>query len=90
MYHEWPYGQWRQIAAATPVSFNSIRNVAAMILSPCHVSDITRAVEWYPSDMSSRPSENERRDLLKQQALPCVVFLYNVVDSSAPLHSAKA
>ena len=31
MYTEWPYGQWRQIAAATPVSFNSIRNVAAMI-----------------------------------------------------------
>ena len=29
--NEWPYGQWRQIAAATPGTSNSKPNVAAMI-----------------------------------------------------------
>ena len=28
--NEWPYGQWRQIAAATPGTSNSKPNVAAM------------------------------------------------------------
>ena len=49
MYHEWPCGQWRQVAAATPGTSNRIRNVAAMIhrhatfrIQPVRLNGITR------------------------------------------------
>ena len=43
-----------------------IRHVGAAILSPATFRIQPRAVERnHPPDMSSRPSENERRDLLK-------------------------
>ena len=47
MYHEWPCGQWRQVAAATPGTSNRIRNVAAMIHRHGNVPNTTRADEWY-------------------------------------------
>ena len=49
MYHEWPCGQWRQVAAATLGTSNRIRNVAAMIhrhatfrIQPVRLNGITR------------------------------------------------
>ena len=85
MYNEWPYGQWRQIAAATPVTSNSKRNVAAMIhrqatfrLEPVRMNGTTHR-HVIPRERS------ESRNLPELQILSCVGSFPNVVDSSTPL-----
>ena len=56
--------------------------------SPCHVSDITRAVEWYPSDMSSRPSETS--GVIYSSSKFYLVLFFCTTCWIPPLHSAKA
>ena len=83
---------WRQVAAATPVTYNGIRNVAAMIhrhsspgegLAPLQIE-----LAWLNGTTPRHviPSErSESRNLLKWQILSCVGSSSHVVDSSTPL-----
>ena len=83
------YAGWRQIAAATPVTLNGKRNVAAMI----HRHATPRIQPVWLNGIAPRhviPREqSESRNLPEFQILPCVGSFSNVEDSSTPLRCGR-